>query len=98
MSAVRATWHHGQVVLEGKADWPEGRRLVVAEEPADIDFMTEDEQADDPKAIETWVREVEGLPALAMTAEQEADMLAWRKKAKEFNLEAMRQQMAEGIP
>jgi hypothetical protein len=33
-----------------------------------------------------------------MTPEQEAEMLAWRHKVKEFNLEAVRKQMEEGIP
>jgi hypothetical protein len=80
MSAVKATWQNGQVVLQGKADWPEGRRLVVAEDQfVDLEFMTEDEQSDDPEAIERWVQEVQALPALTMTPEQEAEMLAGRE-------------------
>ena len=68
MSTIRARWHNGQVVLEREVDWPEGRQLVVTEElPADIDFMTEEEQSDDPAAIEQWVKEVEALPPLTMT-------------------------------
>ncbi len=27
MSTVKATWQNGQVILEGKADWPEGHPL-----------------------------------------------------------------------
>lgn len=99
MSTVKATWKNGQVHLDGQADWPEGRRLVVAEDRlTDIDFMTENEQADDPKAIEQWIAELDALPALTMTPAQEAEMVAWRRKAKEFNLEALRRQMEEGIP
>lgn len=99
MSTVRALWQNGQVVLQGHADWPEGRRLVVTEDLlADVDFMTEDQQSDDPEAIERWAQELQALPALTMTPQQEAEMLAWQKKAKEFNREAVRRQMEEGIP
>jgi hypothetical protein len=63
-----------------------------------IDFMPEEEQLDDPVAIERWVQELRALPALTMTAEQEAEMAAWRDKAKQFNLEAVRRQMGERIP
>ena len=33
MSAVKATWKNGQVLLESQADWPDGCRLIVAEAP-----------------------------------------------------------------
>ena len=99
MNTIKATWKNGQVQLDRHADWPEGRRLVVTEDRlADVDFMTEDEQSDDPAEIERWIAELEALRALTMTAEQEAEMLESRKKAKEFNLEAVRRQMAEGMP
>ena len=99
MSAVRATWKEGQVLLDNPGDWPEGRRLMVVEEPiADIVFMTEAEQSDDPEAIERWIAELEALPALTMTEEQEAEMIAWRKKEKEFNLRAARQEMEKENP
>src|SRR5439155_12632803 len=99
MSTIKATWKNGQVLLDNGVDWPEGRRLVVTEErPADIEFMSEDEQSDDPEAIERWIQELQALPALTMTPEQEAEMIAWRKKVKEFNLEAVRRQMEEGVP
>ncbi len=99
MSAIRATWKNGQILLDRPVNWPDGRRLVVMEEcAAPIEFITEEEQSDDPAAIERWIEEVNALPALTMTPEQEAEMNAWRKKAKDFNLQAVRRQMEEGIP
>ena len=99
MGAVKAIWKNGQVVLEGPAAWPEGRRLVVTEDRlADMEFMTEEEQSDDASAIERWIEELEALAAMTMTPAQEAEMIAWRQKTKDFNLEAVRQQMEEGIP
>ncbi len=99
MSAIKATWLNGQVLLDSRADWPDGRRLLVSEDrPDDIDFMTEDEQTDDTETIERWIKELQALPALTMTPQQEAELTAWRKKVKEHNLQAMRRQMEEGIP
>jgi hypothetical protein len=99
MNAVKAIWKNGQVVLSGSANWPEGRKLIVAEEsPPVIEFMTEAQQSDDPEAIQRWIDEVAAIPPLPMTPEQELEMLTWRQKAKEFNLEAVRRQMAEDNP
>ena len=75
MSAVKARWKNGQVVLEAPADWPEGRRLVVAEEPVDDD----NDQPDDPETIARWLAEFEAIPPLEMTAEEEAEWQAARK-------------------
>ena len=98
MSAVSATWKNGQVVLDDKVAWPEGRRLVVAEAPADeIQFMTEEQQRDDPESVRHWIDEMRAIPPLPMTPEQEADLVAWRQQVKEFNLAAVRKQMDEGI-
>lgn len=99
MSAVNAKWINGHVVLESDANWPEGRQLVVREAlPTDIDFLTEEEQADDPESVERWINDLRSIPPLPMTPEQEAAMLAWRQRAKEFNLEAVRRQMEERMP
>jgi hypothetical protein len=99
MSAIKATWKNGQIVPDGPVNWPEGRRLVIHEEaPSEITFMTEEEQGDDPSAIQRWIDELRALPPLPMAPEQEAEMLAWRQRVKEFNIEAVRRQMEEGIP
>jgi hypothetical protein len=99
MSTIKATWKKGQVLLDTPANWPEGRRLVVSEDRmADTDFMTEDEQSGDPQAIERWIAELEALEPLSMSPEEEADLAAWRKKVKEYSIEAVRRQMQENVP
>ena len=80
MGAIKATWKNGQVVLETPADWPEGRRLVVAEEPAPDD----DNQADDPESIARWIAAVDAIPPLEMTAEEEAEWQAARKAQRDL--------------
>jgi hypothetical protein len=99
MATVKGTWVNGRIVLDGPASWPEGSRLAINEElPTDIEFMTEEEQGDDPELIQRWIAELRTIPPLPMTPEQEAEMLAWRQKVKAFNLDAVRRQMEEGIP
>jgi hypothetical protein len=99
MNVVKATWKNGQVVLDSPVEWPDGRRLLVAEEPlAEIEFMTEEAQGDDPASVEQWINELRAIPALPISPQQEAEILAWRQKVKDYNLEAVRRQMHEGIP
>jgi hypothetical protein len=99
MNTVKATWKNGQIVPESPVNWHEGSHLLIHEVPGtEIEFMTEEEQSDDPAAIERWIQEVRAIPALPLTPEEEAAMLTWFQKVREFNLEAVRRQMAEGIP
>jgi hypothetical protein len=80
MSAIKAMWSDGQVVLETPPDWPEGRRLVVVEDPVPDD----DNQADDPESIARWIAEFDAIPPLEMTAEEEAEWQAARKAQRDF--------------
>lgn len=105
MHAVEATVQNRRIEVPAPDDWPDGTKVMIDVTPvpagnrlADVDFMTEDEQTDDPDAIERWIAELEALPGITMKPEEEAEMLAWRKKEKEFNLEAARREMGKGIP
>ncbi len=98
MSAIKATWKEGQIVPDGPVGWPEGRRLVVFEEPLlPIVGMTEEEQGTDPESIAQWIAEFRAIPPLPMSPEDEARMVAWQQKVKEFNVDAVRRQMEEGV-
>lgn len=98
MGALKATWVNGQVVLDGPADWPEGRRLVVREEPADIEFMTEDEQGEDPESIRQWVEDLRSIPPVPTTPAEDAAREAWAERMRRYNVEAVRRQFEEGGP
>jgi hypothetical protein len=98
MNSVTATWKNGQVVLDTDADWPEGRRLVVREERAEIEFMTEDQQSDDLAAIQRWIDELRALPHMPPHQRvEDAESVAWRERSKAFNVDAVRNQMQKGI-
>ena len=66
MSATKAVWSNGQVVLEGPGEWPNGRRLIVVEDP---EFEQDD--SCDPDAIGRWIAEVDAIPPLQMTEDEE---------------------------
>jgi hypothetical protein len=91
MSAVKATWKNGQVVLEGDAHWPEGRRLLVVEESVADD----DEQPDDPETIARWIAEFEAIPPLEMTAEEEAEWQAARKAQRDLEKSTFNERVEE---
>jgi hypothetical protein len=105
MNAVEATVQNRRIEAPAPDGWPDGTKVVIEIMPApagnpldDVDFMTEDEQSDDPAAIKHWIAELNALPGITMSPEEEAEMHAWRKKEKDFNLEAARREMAKGIP
>ena len=104
MNAIETTVRNRRIEFDAPDELPDGTKLMVDIMPAspkqrfdEFEFMTEEEQSDDPAAIEKWIAEVSALPPLTMTAEEEAGLVAWRKKSKEFNLEAVRRQMEDGI-
>lgn len=99
MSTAKAVWRNGQVVLEGGANWPEGRRLIVQEETLEpVSFMTEEDQGDDRQAIERWIDGLRSIPPVPEDPAQEAAWQEWEKQSRLFNLEAVRRQFEEGVP
>ena len=101
MNAVEATVQNRRIEVPAPDDWPDGTKVMVDVMPVhrgnrldDVDFMTEDKQSDDPDAIKRWIAELGALPGITMKPEEEAEMLAWRKKEREFNLEIARREMA----
>ena len=106
MNAVEATVQNRRIEVPAPADWPDGTKVIVDVMPVpaenrfdDIDFMTEEEQSDDPGCHQVaGLRNFAPLPGVTMKPEEEAEMLAWRTKEKEFNLEAARRETEKGIP
>lgn len=95
MSVVRARYQNGQVVLESPVNWDDGTELRI--ETVDVTFvgMSEEEQGDNPEAIQTWINAVDAIPPLEMSEEEESALRAWRERVKVYNIEAVRKQMEE---
>lgn len=98
MKSIQMTVRDGHWVSVEPAGVPEGTvaRFPV-EDPRFSIGMAEEDWPQTPEEIAEWIRELDAIPPLVLTPEEEADLLLWRQKSKEFNLEAVRRQMTEGI-
>jgi hypothetical protein len=84
MSAVRAKWQNGEVVLEGQPDWSEGRQLVVMElQQQEMSDPTE-EWSNTPEDIADWLKWYDNLEPLIITDHEQADSQAWLKKMNDY--------------
>jgi len=76
-------------VPDGPVALPIGRKVRVEVEPIDArdddpdpPGTLGDEQPNDPEAIARWIAEWRSIPAAAITPEEEADWLEYRKKQR----------------
>jgi len=60
--------------------------------PIVFDFMTEEEQADDPQAIQRWLEELRSIPPVPSDPEAEAGWQEWEERMRRFNIEAVAKQ------
>jgi hypothetical protein len=99
----------GQVVVAEPIDLPDGSGVSILgsedngvpptdEESESIDFMTEEEQSDDPELIEQWVDDLRSIPPVPENPAKEAEWRAWEETMRQFNIEAVRKQFGEGTP
>ncbi len=94
MHAVKATWTNGQIVPLQPVDWPEGSELLVEPLPACEKLgLTEEEWRDDPESIAAWIEAVEKIEPLIWAEGEYEEYERYRKKSREFNIEAVRKQM-----
>ena len=104
MTTVRAVIHDRRIEVPAPEDLPDGTEVVlvigtdIGDEMAAIDFMTEDEQSDDPEVVEQWVDDLQSIPPVPENAEKEAEWRAWDETMRQFNIEAVRKQFEEGTP
>jgi hypothetical protein len=95
MQAIRATWENGQIRPSEPVDWPEGMQLLVEplSPPAEKIGLSEAEWRDDPDSIAAWIEAVEKIEPLVWAPGEEEELARWREQCRQFNLEAVRQQM-----
>jgi hypothetical protein len=63
-----------------------------------FEFMTEDEQSDDPMVVQEWIDDLRSIPPVPENPEKEAEWREWEEKMRLFNIEAVRKQFEEGTP
>lgn len=97
MNSIKAIWTNGQIVPAEPVDWPEGSQLVVeplARRAAEVG-LTEDEWRDDPEAVAAWIAAVEQIEPLVWHEGKREAYESYRAKQRQFNIEAVRNQMYE---
>ncbi len=96
----------GQVVVEEPIDLPDGSEVTILADEVEsvqecfrwfnqIEFMTEDEQGDDPETIQRWLEDLHSIPAVPEEPEREALWRSWDESMRQFNLEAIRKQFED---
>ncbi|QEH31828.1 hypothetical protein OJF2_02930 [Aquisphaera giovannonii] len=111
MITVRTVIHDRRIGVPAPEDLPDGTEpvLTIGTEIAEdhglptvsyamiaIDFMTEDEQGDDPGEVERWVDDLRSIPPVPDSPEKEAERRAWEETMSRFNIEAVRKQFEGG--
>ena len=91
MSAVRGIWRNGQVLLEVRANWPEGSPVLVEPISSTPDLeMNGDLQSDDPDALAKWLAEFDAIPPWEITSKEEEIWQADRRALKEYTVARMK--------
>jgi hypothetical protein len=96
----------GQIVINEPMNLPDGSEVTILAHSEngslhtfdDLEFMTEDEQGDDPETIQQWLDQLHSLPPVPEELKRECEPTDWDEQMKQFNLEAVRKQFAEGTP
>jgi hypothetical protein len=91
VNEIHATWKDGRIVPDGPVDWPEGCRLRIEPDPvqAGSGRCDEDDWSNTPEAIADWLAWYDSLEPLVFTAEESADLDAWRRRVKEYTIAHM---------
>jgi hypothetical protein len=96
MPPIHGTFIDGKIVPDSQPDWPNGKRVVI--EPVAlpaIEMMTEGDQGDDPESIARWMALAEAIPLATSSPLDDPEVVAWREKMRQYNIEAVRKQMLE---
>ena len=98
MQPITGTFQGGQIVPDAPVDWPDGTKVEInpasSYEKIGID---ESEWRDDAESLAAWDAWIKTIEPLEFTPEEEADMKAFAAKMRQFNIDAVRRQMEEGI-
>jgi hypothetical protein len=90
MTAIKGIWTNGGIVLDQPADWPEGCRVFIEPAPEEGPIgIREEDWSDTPEAVAEWLQWYDSLEPLEMSAEEEADLAAWREQVRQSTTASM---------
>jgi hypothetical protein len=101
MNIVEATYTNGQVVLPGPVDWPDGTKVWIepcnGRQPAALG-IPDDQWPTTPEGIAEHLKKMDLIEPFEMSAEERADIAAWRQRVKEYTIANMNQGIDELFP
>ncbi len=93
---IHGTFIDGKIVPDTPPNWPNGKRVAI--EPVtqpEIEMMTEDDQGEDPESIARSLALADAIPLSTTSPLDDPEVVAWREKMRQYNIEAVRKQMQE---
>ena len=80
-STLTGTWKDGRIILDAAADWPDGCRVTVEPICGQVEALgiTEEERPRTPEAITEWLKWLDSIEPVEMTAEEEESWRAARE-------------------
>lgn len=96
MDSIKATWTNGQIMPLEPIAWPEGTELVVEPVLTLPLGLQESQWRSDVQAIADWEAWLATVQPRMLTNQEQADLAAYEAEHRRFNLDAVRQQMANG--
>ena len=95
VTVIQAIVRDGRVEASAPADWPEGTQVAIEPLRQDSIGMREEDWPTSADGIAAMLERWDKLEPLEMTAEEEADLDAWRQKMKEYSIANMNRSIEE---
>lgn len=93
METITGIIRGGHVELDGPAPFPDGTRVRIQPAAGESEDAEAHEWPTTQEGIEAMIRELQAIEPAVLTAEEEAEITAWRRAMKEKDIESMRKRM-----
>jgi hypothetical protein len=99
MSAIKGIFKGGRLELKAPPDWPDGTEVLIepTAAPPEKIGLDESEWRDDAACLADWEAWIKTIEPLEFTPEEAARMAEFDEQMRQYNIEAVRRQMQEGV-
>jgi len=96
MDTIKTTVRNRRIELDAPDDLPDGTEVLIEVTPASTEKIgiEESEWRDDPASLLDWEAWIKTIEPLEYTPDEAARMTAFDEQMRQFNLDAVRRQMA----
>jgi hypothetical protein len=99
MSNIRGVYRNGKIEISTPVDWPEGCEVRVDAKPVATPpvkvGIDESEWRDDPESLADWKAWLQTIEPFELSPEEEQANAQFNEIMRQFNLDAIRRQMAQ---